>query len=394
MPALPAQAQTQKVLYSFAGGSDGAQPFQAGVVFDMAGNLYGVTQSGGAYNQGTVFKLTPSPDGTWTETVLYSFTGGSDGSLPQGGLATDGLVYLYGTTAFGGTNNDSCGTLFALQINEGPYFELLHTFDDVTGDGCQPESDVLYNGVGAVGTTAYGGGPREPGTFFVYQEGDYWSWHFPGDTNWYPNGLSQFGSTYYGTAYSGGDNHEGDVFEGTKAKHFFYSSKDGFHPIGNLATQVSADGVRIMYGATYAGGVEGRGTVYQLKEINSEDKWAVSLVHAFSGPDGAYPWGGVVLDAAGNLYGTTTEGGAANLGTIFELTPGPKKGWTYTLLHSFSGGADGANPTGSLVFDDAGNLYGTTSAGGAYGQGVVYEIPNPTSLTSATQRSMPRRRLH
>jgi len=126
---LDARSSTQKVLYTFTGGLDGAQPFQAGVIFDQSGNLYGVTEYGGAYNFGTVFQLTPSPSGEWTETVLHSFTGGADGDLPQGGLATDGAGNLYGTTSDGGDPNAYCGTVFSLSPSpSGWTFTVLHTF--------------------------------------------------------------------------------------------------------------------------------------------------------------------------------------------------------------------------------------------------------------------------
>jgi len=373
-------AGTETVLYSFTGGTDGAQPFQAGVIFNQAGDLYGVTQYGGAYGQGTVFELSPSPGGTWTETVIYSFTGGSDGANPQGGLATDGLN-IYGTTAYGGEDNDSCGTFFIVNKGAEGQLQVLHTFNDLTLDGCQPESDLSFDGYATWGTTAYGGGNKEPGTVFVWAPGgDYGIQSAPGNSfGSYPTGLTLFGNSIYATAYSGGPKQLGSVFERfssrkAKAKHTFITCKDGCFPVGDLATQVNANGARIMYGTNSAGGDADRGTVYQLTDKKDDDKWAASLLHSFSGSDGAYPWGGVILDPAGNLYGTASAGGTENSGTVFELTPGAKNTWTYTLLYSFSGGTDGNSPTGSLVLDSAGNLYGTTNYGGAYGQGVVYEI--------------------
>ena len=395
--AHPAQAQTEQVLYTFTGGSDGGQPYQAGVVFDQSGNLFGVTQYGGTYNQGTVFELTPSPSGPWTETVVYNFTGGEDGGIPLGGLATDGAGDFYGTTAYGGLPDPiSCGTLF--QINISLHFGVLHTFDDATGDGCQPEFDVNYSSGFITGTTYYGG-EREAGTVFFSGPGYYGAFSFPPNFNSNsaePTGLTLFGSSIYGTANYGGTG-GGDVFEFSSphviAEHTFTSTgKEGVWPIGALATQVNPDGVRIMYGATQGRGVGGNGAIYQLTAVNGGDTWAISLVHGFFGPDGSLPWAGVVIDSAGNLYGTTWEGGAANLGTVFELTPVAKNTWTYTLLHSFTGANDGANPTGTLVFDSAGNIYGTTFAGGASNQGVVYEVtppaPTTTTLTSSPNPSI------
>jgi uncharacterized repeat protein (TIGR03803 family) len=124
-----AQAGNQKVLYTFTGGVDGSQPYQAGVIFDPAGNLYGVTQYGGAYGKGTVFQLTPSTGGAWTETVLHSFTAGTDGQQPQGGLVIDGAGNLFGTTSGGGDRNAECGTVFELSpTDSGWTFAVLHSF--------------------------------------------------------------------------------------------------------------------------------------------------------------------------------------------------------------------------------------------------------------------------
>ncbi|MGB8010017.1 MAG: choice-of-anchor tandem repeat GloVer-containing protein [Terriglobales bacterium] len=149
-----------------------------------------------------------------------------------------------------------------------------------------------------------------------------------------------------------------------------------------------------MYGTTSSGGVGGRGTVYQLTASEFfYNVWAISVLHSFSGPDGASPGAGVILDAAGNVYGTTQYGGPANAGTVFELTPPVKKKWTQTVMYNFTGGADGSVPTGSLVFDNAGNLYGTTNAGGAYGQGVVYEV-TPAAATTTTLTSSPNPSTH
>ncbi len=387
------QAGPQKVLYTFTGGVDGGQPY-AGVIFDSAGNLYGVTQFGGAYGQGTVFKLTPSADGTWTETVVYSFTGGSDGSQPLGGLATDG-DNIYGTTAYGGENNDSCGTLFILESSS--YFVVLHTFDDLTGDGCQPQADLNWDGSGLLGTTWYGGGPSEQGTVFAWGPGGYYYfWPFQGINGRGPNGLGLVGYGVYGTTQFGGLPGRGNVFELNSpimVKHVFTSTdKEGYNPAGDLATQVNANGVMIMYGANIGGGVGGRGTIYQFAQSPSNyNVWATSVLHSFSGSDGAYPEAGVVLDAAGNLYGTTSLGGSANAGIVFKLTPVAKNTWTYKVLYSFTGGTDGGNPWSTVVLDSAGNLYGTTTSGGASNQGVVYEVVNttaavePTSLTFGPQ---------
>ena len=266
-------------------------------------------------------QLTPSPDGTWTETVLYSFTGGSDGSQPLGGLAIDSVGNLYGTTASGGENNDSCGTLFVLWQGIKWQIEVLHTFDDRTGDGCQPQADLNFvDSYYLLGTTV-GGGPTGQGTVFSSESGDYHIWPFQGKNGDFPNGLGLFGDgSVYGTTYYG-DN----VFELSPpiivVKYVFSSTgKAGYGPVGDLATQVNANGVRIMYGVNRFGGVGRYGTVYQLTESQSyQDVWAISVLHSFSGRDGATPFAGVVLDPAGNLYGTTAEG-AQNQGPLARFS--------------------------------------------------------------------------
>jgi len=380
------QAGNQKVLYSFTGGLDGGQPY-AGVIFDPAGNLYGVTRYGGIYNQGTVFELSPAPGGTWTETVLYNFTGGEDGSQPVGGLATDGAGDLYGTASLGGTNNDGCGTVF--QLNASGVFGVLHTFSDLTGDGCQPQADLNLIDGNIYGTTIYGGGPHEPGTVFTLGPGVYVSRPFRATESTFPNGLGVFGNgATYGTTLMGGKPAAGNVFELSwpmKSTHIFaLTSTEGVNPVGDLDTQVNANGVRIMYGATSNGASGRSGAIYQLTESQYRaDIWAISLLHSFSGADGANPAAGVILDTVGNLYGTTSRGGAnpGYDGTVFKLTPSANNTWIYTLLYSFSGGVDGGKPVSTLVLDNTANIYGTTVQGGIYNQGVVYQVTPPAATT-------------
>lgn len=397
------QAGTQKVLYTFTGGLDGGQPLQAGVIFDPSGNLYGVTQYGGAYGQGTVFQLIPNPSGAWTETVLHSFSGGPDGSQPQGGLAIDGAGNLYGTTSWGGDPSAGCGTVFKLSPSNSNWtLTVLHAFTNGQ-DGCSPQADLFLSYGYPLGTTA-GGGSGSQGTFFsLPTSGGERVWPLRGTNGEFPGGLGFFTWGTYGTAYFGGAQQAGTIFEvgwGTNiaTKHTFSTTNTmGYWPIGDLATQViagPAGPLGIMYGVTSWGGIGPYGTVYQLKESQSTfDVWTISVLHSFSGPDGGSPWAGVVLDAAGNLYGTTQWGGPdpGYSGTVFKLTPGAKNSWTHKVLYSFTGGIDGGDPTSGVVLDTAGNLYGTTNKGGAYNQGVVYEVVNttaavePASLTFGPQ---------
>jgi uncharacterized repeat protein (TIGR03803 family) len=376
-----ARGATQKVLYTFTGGVDGGKPY-AGVILDKAGNIYGVTERGGTYDHGTVFELSPSGDG-WTETVLYSFTGGSDGDDPVGGLAIDDAGNLYGTTIMGG-NGTGCGTIFKLAPTGSSWvLTTLHTFSGGK-DGCAPGSNLRLSGLGLHGTTV-GGGPSDQGTMF--------SATLSGGTPWITafsrnNGNQPWGSVNawgYATTYFGGLKRGGTISEpwccGSHVrvvKTFSATNKAGYGPLGDLLTGY-LNGEPRMWGTVYSGGAGRRGGVYQLRPGAYYEVWILNVLHAFSGPDGDGPGAGVIMDAASNLYGTTMWGGAdpGYAGTVFKLTPAANGKWTHTLLHSFTGGADGGVVTSGVVMDSAGNLYGTASRGGVFAQGVVYEIENP-----------------
>lgn len=375
-----AQGATQKVLYTFSGGLDGGQPY-AGLITDQSGNFYGVTEAGGAYGKGTVFELSHSESG-WTETVLYSFTGGADGALPLGGLTTDGNGNLFGTASLGGSN---CGTLFALPMpGTSGSFTVLHTFEGTSWrDGCTPAADLYLGAYDTLyGTTYAGFGLATYGSRFAYylDTGKYQAYQFSKAAG--GKVLGGLNGWMTGAVFSGGKDGEGIVYDGfSKAKTLYsfdkQATKMGDYPEGELLPAI-VDGVDTLYGTTSAGGANGNGTVYALSEIFSKGKWkwVISLLYSFSGPDGESPTAGPVADAAGNLYGTAISGGNAprSAGTVFELTPGPQNTWTLTTLYNFTGEFDGGNPASSLIFDSAGDLYGTTLYGGNYGQGVVYEI--------------------
>jgi uncharacterized repeat protein (TIGR03803 family) len=383
LSVLGSPASTYTVLYSFAGGTDGSNPYQAGVIFDQSGNLYGVTQNGGLYGDGTIFQLTPSPSGGFSENILYSFNGPSDGAQPQGGLILDGSGNLYGTTSASGPG--ACGTLFQLSPSAGVWtYTILHAFTGNGDDGCMPQGDLfgfIY------GTTARGGQYEQGTVYSISTTGsDYAPVRFNLTDGSFPTGIGFCKSWgICGTTYQGGVHDYGTVYlwqdvigngvDPTAIVDFNDRGKAAFGPIGNVAS----DGWN-MYVTTAWGGSRGWGGVFQLKPKNKRSGGigfhSVPL-HVFTGVkgDGSTPWAGVILDSAGNVYGTTMygESGSGNGGTVFKLTPGAKK-WNETILYSFTGGADGSQPTGSIIFDAAGNIYGTTYQGGAYGQGVVYEV--------------------
>src|ERR1022692_3318787 len=248
-------AAEEKVLHNFNNdGTDGTLPY-GGLIFDAAGNLYGTTSVGGTSNTGTVFELTPAADGTWTEKVLHSFSGGTDGIHPYAGLIFDAAGNLYGTTELGGAYG--YGTVFEVTPAAGGTWteKVLHSFYNDGTDGLEPYAGLILDAAGNL----------------------------------------------YGTTQDGGTAFTGKVFQLTTA----------------------------------AGGT-----------------WTEKVVHTFgSSTDGIDPVAGLIFDGAGNLYGTTSRGGTYNLGTAFELTPAGGGTWTERVTHSFGNGTDGANPQAGLIFD-------------------------------------------
>jgi uncharacterized repeat protein (TIGR03803 family) len=370
LAATPAaQAQSYKVLYNFTGGSDGGNPVWVTLVQDKAGNLYGTTNSGGAYGYGTVFKVTKSG----TETVLYSFTGGADGANPQSGLVLSGNT-VYGTTDYGGSGNANAGygVVFEVSIKTGAE-TVLYTFGGGS-DGANPGAGLVRDKKGNLYGTTYGGGISGDGTVFevvpktktetVLHSFDYSDGAYPesGLT------LNTTEKILYGTTPDGGATGWGVVFSVTIESaaysvlySFKVSSNGAIIPFGTMALDPKGN----LYGTTQFGGAGGFGTVFEVVPRTKKE----TVLYGFSGgADGGYPFGGVIRNSNGTLYGTTYTGGANSDGTVFELVKG-----TESVLHSFDG-SDGADPVGGLLRDSKGHLYGTTSAGGSYGWGVVWEI--------------------
>jgi uncharacterized repeat protein (TIGR03803 family) len=314
-----AQAQTFLQLLSFNGTSGGANPF-AGVIMDAQGNLYGTTVDGGSYGSGTVYMLDPSGN----ETVLHSFAGGNDGVWPYGGLIMDASGNLYGSTHSGGAFGD--GTLYKI---------------DPSGN-----ETVLFSFSGPDGSVPLG-----------------------------PLTMDQAGNLY-GTTTGGGPNNDGTVFKldtsGNETVLHNFEGSDGEEPYSGVIMDAAGN----FYGTTAAGGSSsncqggGCGTVFKLD--------ASGVLHSFSfnHSDGWGPYGGLVRDKAGNLYGTTGLGGTSDYcsngcGTVFKVDPSGNE----TVLYNFTGGgADGLIPLAGLVRDAAGNLYGTTGGGGTGGGGTIFKL--------------------
>jgi uncharacterized repeat protein (TIGR03803 family) len=380
--ALNVRATTYKTLYTF-NNSDGFTPF-AGVIFDRAGNLNGVTPWGdieGEGNEGSIFRLTPSQGG-WKFGELHVFDlQDTEAAEPIGGLAADEAGNLYGTGTYVHGGSGACSSLF--EFSASGEFSVLHYFYDV--DGCDPEAALTYSN-GVLWGTTKGGGSTGQGTVFTMDTsgGSFQSFSFTGKKGSQP--LSPFTLWGYGTSFAGGGKGQGNIYkldavQGFMNKYSFKADgKAGYAPMGDLLT-LEVGGVRTIYGITTMGGIGGGGAIYRLTEVHpNSDKWRIKVLHSFSPDDGQgwAPLAGLIADSAGNLYGTTSRGGEGgwDCGTVFKLSPGRSANqWTHTILYSFNADNwDGCYPAAGVALDSDGNLYGTTQYGGEYWDGTVYEI--------------------
>ena len=325
------------MLYAFDGLNnlrDGVAPY-AGLAVGSDGSLYGTTHAGGQgsdcaqrYGCGTVFRVTPGAAvGTWKEAVLHGF-GQDDGSNPDhGNLVFDNAGHLYGTTRNGGANGQ--GTVFELTSNRDAWTEtVMHSFGGA--DGASPLSGVVFDMEGNLYDTTSAGGANGMGTVYRLQSSG---------SGWVEDVL--YSST---------------------------NGSDGSTPAAGLIVDAAGN----LYGATQSGGTAGGGTVFKLSP-SPDGSWNLTTLASLSGPASGGPASNLVMDAAGNLYGTASGDGSQNAGLVFRLTRS-NGAWSYRSLYDFTGGMDGGTPYSSLVVDASGNLYGTASAGGAYGQGVIFEI--------------------
>jgi uncharacterized repeat protein (TIGR03803 family) len=381
-------ASNGKLVYSFTGSDDGSDPATQ-LTFDATGNGYGTTVSGGSFGFGTVFELKRASGGNFKEIVLYNFTGGSDGKSPYGGVTFDGKGNLYGTTVSGGDGGvcggDGCGVVFKLTNNGGNWSEtVLYNF---TGgnDGAGPGGGVVFDKAGNLyGTTPDGGQFSQGVVYELSLQGSTWQQTvihaFTGGNDGAVGSLGLLlpaGGNFYGISELGGANGAGTVFQlspmaGGKWKftslYSFNGMPDAGFPYGGLIT----DEKNNLYGTTYYGGTNGVGTVFKLDGTSKKE----TVLHSFAeGTDGGYPTSTLVFDAAGNLYGTTSMGGfpACDCGTVFELSP-VNGGWKESILHSFKEKPDGGYPYYGLTADPSGNLFSTTASGGNSEAGIVFEF--------------------
>jgi uncharacterized repeat protein (TIGR03803 family) len=400
---------TEAVLFILPGGSGGAFPI-AGVALDSAGNVYSAAQYNGQYSgYGMVFKL--APGSPWTETVLYTFTGGADGGYPTTTPVFDTAGNLYGTTL---SNSSSYGgVVYELSQGSSGWTEkVIHTFNIYPIDGGQPEGGLIFDAAGNLyGTASHGGTCGSSGTVFELTPSAGGTWtekqlYCFGQSGSYtdgaiPEGTIAFDSSgnLYGTTFEGGSAGYGTVYQltptssGSWKEHIiknFKNGADGATPVGGVAFDSSG----YLYATAYDGnsqaclygnyGTPGCGTVIQMTP-NGSGAWPSVTISHFSSTDAATPMGGLIADSGGNYYGTASAGGKYGSGEVFKLSQSNGT-WHKTVLYDFTGtNGDGIFPSGNLLFDKAGNLYGTTQFGGssdycsnyAGGCGIVFELtPN------------------
>jgi len=380
-----AAAQTFTTLHTFTGGTDGGFAF-APLILDDSGNLYGTTYQGGTYNCdpnnsgrgcGVVFRM----DNQGNETVLYSFQPSPDAQLPDAGLTRDRAGNLYGTTFWGGTHI-TYGAVY--KVDPSGKETVLHSFNR-DGGGYHPTSGLIHDGAGNLyGTTVYGGilscviQRTEYGcgvVFKINRQGNETVLHkFHGGDGAWPNGelLRDAQGNLYGTA-SVGTSSAGVVFKIDSSGKFhvlhqFPSQQDdGYTPTGSLVRDAAGN----LYGTTQNGGAANYGTVYKLDKTGK-----ITILYSFAlGADGGLPEGGLVRDTAGNLYGTTSLGGdlacngGSGCGTIFKIDSSGHE----TVLHNFEG-KPGEFPDARLVIDAAGAIYGTTPGNDLANYGSVFKL--------------------
>jgi uncharacterized repeat protein (TIGR03803 family) len=395
LTSTQAFGQPEKFLHSFGVTStDGVQP-RAGLAMDASGNLYGTTSQGGTGGIGTVFELSPKTGGGWSYKVIHNFANnGVDGNYPNGSLIIDASGNLYGTTRQGGFQG--LGMVFEMvKSSTGGWTEkVLHAFRD-SNDGIAPFAGLVFDSAGNLyGTTQGGGVGNSDGTVFELSP--------TSSGPWTENILFSFGGTndanpecalvldsagnLYGTTIFGGANGLGSVFElsysaGVWSEAVLHSfSNNGTDPVYPF-TGLAIDPAGNLYGSGVEGAAFGGGAIFELTP--SSGSWTYTIIYSFNfnnSHDGINPEDNLILDSAGNLYGTTNQGGtgtctAFGCGTAFKLSPSGGS-WTETVLHNFMG-ADGENPVAGLSLDASGNLYGTTLVGGSFSQGIAFEITHP-----------------
>jgi uncharacterized repeat protein (TIGR03803 family) len=381
-----ATATTTDVIFSLA--EDEGEYADTDLETDSAGNIYGTTVLGGGFGSGTVFELSPTPTG-WVHTVLYSFTSGADGGEPYKGVTIDRQGNLYGTAVAGGSGSceGGCGVVYKLTNSGGTWTQtVIHAF---TGgdDGSGPGSRVTLDRIGNVYGMTPTGGAFGLGTIYKIHPQHDGTWNltvihaFTGGADGASGSAGRMVLRHgrlFGAATAGGTYGSGVVFELTpsgggewnfRTIYSFRGQPDGSFPYGALLF----DRVGNIYGTTYYGGANGIGAVYELSP-RAIGEWNESVLYSFQeGSDGNSPISNLVADNVGNLYGTTSEGGLGS-GTIFKLSPVGSGQWIETVVHAFEGPPDGGFAYNGMVIDPFGNFYGATVHGGDNDDGAIYKF--------------------
>jgi uncharacterized repeat protein (TIGR03803 family) len=342
-----ASGWTETILYTFPLGRGNHPSPSSGLTRDASGNLYGVTFQGGTSNQGMVYELSPGSSG-WTATTLYSFAGGSDGSNPSGNVIFDAAGNLYGTTS--GVLDSGCGTVFKLSPGSGGWTEtILYSFT-CGADGSAPGGNIVFDSAGNLYGAASAGGDATSGCF------------------------AGCGTIFRLSPLSGGGWKFGRLFT-------FHGKVGGSAPLGVIADTAGNLYGPALGGGGGCGGTLGCGLVFKLTKPSQPGPWIESVLHPFTSKhDGSGP-SGVILDSAGNIFGTASQGSAFNTGNVFKISPSSTGQWTFSVLYSFGNGSNGATPNGGVILDSSGNLYGTTLNGGSANAGTVFELSPSASKT-------------
>jgi len=403
--ARPAHAQTETVLYNFTGGSDGSGPI-SGLV-SHGGNFYGTTPVGGAgylgSGYGTVFELSPNGSGGWTETVLYDFcsVGGencTDGAYPQGPLAFDGAGNIYGTAHEGGVNcppfSTGCGVVFELSPAGTRWTEtVLYSFIN-QNHGSFPAGGLIFDAAGNLYGTTTGDGVGGGTVFELSPSAGGWTEQVLYDLGVNPGIAMDSAGNIFGLGASDQTGQK-QIFElspngkGGWNSSVLYTFTNG--PSENpIWSPVVLDQAGNIYGTwtgwynVYRGPQTFSGTVYKI--TLGKTGWTEQVLFFFepndSESEGNGPAGGLIFDANGNIYGTTIQGGTNNLGTVFELVPGTNENYTEKVLWNFTG-TDGSDPYAGVILDSSDNLYGTTTSGGSDSAGVVFELSTKTATSTS-----------
>ncbi|MGA1985930.1 MAG: choice-of-anchor tandem repeat GloVer-containing protein [Candidatus Sulfotelmatobacter sp.] len=386
LSAPRAQGQTEKIIYSFTGGTDGTAP-SAGLAIDGSGNLYGGTEFGGTNGAGTIFELSPGSGGVWIKTVLYTFGFNTTGDVwfPTSNLVLDAKGNLYGIGPEGGAYD--AGGIFELSPGSNGIWteKVIYSFTGGTDIvSFQPYLSIDSAGnlygyredfLSTSGTTSYGAvfqiqananGTWVENILHTFSGGNDGSAPYDGQLT-----LDSAGNVY-GQAYNGARDF-GLVFELVRGSKGSWTEKT-LHTFTG-----AADGSSVAPGALVidpSGNIFGT-SVWNAFELvpDSNGTWTEKILHTFSGgSDGTYPESGLTPSPSGTLYGVTYEGGLHH-GTVFQLSPGSNGTWTENVLHRFTTtGGDGIYPSSPLVLDGHGNLFGSTANGGISNNGVVFEV--------------------